>query len=209
MDKSELAAGIFSKLAEHYQQRFMDVSIYEKTFDHFCNHINISNPEVLELACGPGNISRSLLAQRPQMRLTGLDLAPEMIRLAKINNPQAEFFVMDCRKIGQLNREYDAVMCGFLLPYLCKEEVQQLIADTSNLLKAKGIIYISTMEDDYDKSDWRTGSSGDKMYMHYYNEEFLVNSLKKNNFKILNVERVISTMTDNTSVTDLILIAGK
>ncbi|MDF2437501.1 MAG: hypothetical protein K0Q95_1877 [Bacteroidota bacterium] len=209
MDKSELAAGIFSKLAEHYQNRFMDVSLYEKSFDHFCDYLIGQRPAILELACGPGNISKYLLKKLPHIQLKGMDLAPEMIRLAKTNNPQAEFHVMDCRNIDQLNHTYNGIMCGFLLPYLSKEEVEKLISNAYALLNESGVLYISTMEDDHNKSGWKSGSTGEKMFMHYYDEEFLANTLKKNHFKILNTERVVSTMTDNTIVTDLILIAGK
>lgn len=209
MDKSKVAVDIFNKHASLYQTKFMDVSLYHASFDFFCDSINKQNTEILELACGPGNITKYLLSKRSDFRILGTDLAPNMIELAKQNNPHAEFQLLDCRKIVELNKKFDAVMCGFCLPYLSKEETTKLFEDVSKILNPGGVIYISTMEDDYLTSGLRKGSQGDEMFMHYYLESDLTAPLIKNGFKINYVNRVKSEMTDGSVVTDLILIAEK
>jgi ubiquinone/menaquinone biosynthesis C-methylase UbiE len=208
MDKNKNAVNIFNKYAKEYATKFMDVNLYAQTFDFFCNAIKTQNAAVLELACGPGNITNYLISKRPALKILGLDLAPNMIELAKENNPNADFKVMDCREISKLNKKFDAVMCGFCLPYLSKEEVAQLIKDASLLLNSHGVIYISTMEDDYEKSGFKKGSKGDEIFMHFYKSDFLSKTLIENGFTILKTERVYSEMLEET-VTDLILIAKK
>jgi len=186
----------------------MDVNLYAQTFDFFCDAIKTKNAAVLELACGPGNISKYLLNKRSDFKLLGLDLAPNMIELAKENNPSAEFKVMDCRDILKLNKTYDALMCGFCLPYLSEEEAAQLIKDASLLLNPASVIYVSTMEDDYAKSGFKKGSKGDEIFMHFYREDFLTKTLNENGFTILKTERIYSQMLEET-VTDLVLVAKK
>ena len=100
------------------------------------------NAKILELACGPGNISQYVLNKRPDFELFGIDLAPGMIKLAKQNNPTAKFKVMDVKKINSLNTRYDGIICGFCLPYFSKTETIQLIKDSSNLLAKGGILYL-------------------------------------------------------------------
>jgi 2-polyprenyl-3-methyl-5-hydroxy-6-metoxy-1,4-benzoquinol methylase len=209
MDKSKIAVDIFNKHASLYQTKFMDVSLYHASFDFFCDSIKKQNAEILELACGPGNITKYLLSKRSDLKLLGTDLAPNMIELAKQNNPNAEFQLLDCREILSLKKTYDAIMCGFCLPYLSKEETAQLIKDASNILNPSGSIYISTMEDDYSKSGLRKGSQGDEIFMHYYLESDLTSPLIKNGFKINYTQRVKSEMTDGSVVIDLILVAEK
>ncbi len=209
MDKSKIAVDIFNKHASLYQTKFMDVSLYHSSFDFFCDSIKKQNAEVLELACGPGNITKYLLSKRPDLKTLGTDLAPNMIELAKQNNPSAAFEILDSRKIISLHKTYDAIMCGFCLPYLSKEETIQLIEDAYKILNPGGVIYISTMEDDYSKSGLRKGSQGDEIFMHYYLEKDLSEPLIKNGFQINHVSRVKSEMTDGSVVTDLILIAEK
>ena len=209
MDKNKIAVGVFDKLATLYQEKFMDVNLYSYTFDFFCDTIEKQNAELLEIACGPGNITKYLLNKRPDLKIFGIDLAPGMIELAKINNPTAEFHLMDCRQIGTIKNKFDAIMCGFCLPYLNKKETIKLLSDASMLLNSKGVLYISTMEDDYNKSGFKKGSTGDEIFMHFYQAEFLTSILKENHFNILKLDRKEYDIADGTRTTDLIIIAEK
>jgi ubiquinone/menaquinone biosynthesis C-methylase UbiE len=208
MDQGKAAADIFNKYASDYQTKFMNVDLYADSLNFFCDAIKKQNASVLELACGPGNITKYILDKRPDLKIFGTDLAPNMIGLAKQNNPSAEFAVMDCREIKNLNKRFGAVMCGFCLPYLSKEEALQLISDSAELLDREGVIYISTMEDDHSKSGFKKGSKGDEIFMNYHEESYLRSALEKNNFEIVFTGRKNST-SNNEAVVDLILIAKK
>ena len=102
IDNTKIAIDVFNKLAKAYQDKFMDVSMYHNSLDVFCSFIKTENAEVLELACGPGNITKYLLEKRNDFKLLGTDLAPNMIELAKINNPTAKFELMDCRALNSI-----------------------------------------------------------------------------------------------------------
>jgi hypothetical protein len=43
MDKNKQAVEIFNKLAQGYQYKFMDVSLYHDSFDVFCSQIKKKN----------------------------------------------------------------------------------------------------------------------------------------------------------------------
>lgn len=204
MDKTKIAVDIFNKLAQHYQDKFMDVSLYAATFDLFCESITKENAEVLELACGPGNITKYLLGKRPDLKIFGTDLAPNMIELAKQNNPQAEFQLLDCRAILSLNKNFDAIMCGFAFPYLSKEDAVKWIGDAAQVLHPGGVIYISTMEDDYSKSRMQKGSTGDEIFMHYHEAGYLTKALEENGFEIIDLQRL-----KQEDVVDLVIVARK
>jgi ubiquinone/menaquinone biosynthesis C-methylase UbiE len=209
MDKTKIAVEVFDKCASLYQDKFMNVDMYGDTFDFFCKAIKKENAELLELACGPGNVTKYLLEKRPDLKILGTDLAPKMIELAKINNPNAEFQLMDSRDIAKSNKKYDAIMCGFLLPYLSKEETMVLISDASKILNEKGLLYISTMEDDYSKSGFKKGSTGDEIFMHYHQADYLKDALHKNGFEIIKLERIKYPAADGSEIVDLIIITSK
>jgi ubiquinone/menaquinone biosynthesis C-methylase UbiE len=208
-DKTKIAVNIFNKCAALYQDKFMDVSLYHDTFALFCHEIPKKNPTILELACGPGNITKHLLEQRPDFKILGTDLAPKMIALAQDNNPTANFQLLDVKAINTLKKSYDGILCGFGLPYLSKEEAIQLIHDSYTILNEDGIFYLSTMEDDYSQSDWQKGSTGEAIFMHYHQEDYLVVALKQNGFNILETHRKTYSSADGNPITDLILIAKK
>ena len=209
MDNTKNAVEIFNKLAHQYQAKFMNVDMYTDTFDIFCNAIKKQNATVLELACGPGNITCYLLKKRPDLKILGTDLSLNMVELAKRNNPNADFMLMDCRDLLTLNKKYDAIMCGFCLPYLSKEDTIKLIANTYEILNTDGVIYISTMEDENDKSGFEAGSGGDIMFMNYHEADYLINALEENNFKIIDIQRKHSPPNATKKTTDLFIVAKK
>lgn len=208
MNQTKIAVDIFNKLATGYQDKFMDVSLYHDSLDVFCNSIKKEKTEILELACGPGNITKYLLGKRPDFKIRGTDLAPNMIELAKLNNPTAHFELMDCRAITSLTKKYDGILCGFGLPYLSKEEAIQFIMNASLKLNKNGILYISTMEDDNSKSGFKTGSTGDKMYQNFHQADYLTTTLEENQLKTVHFERK-EYFYNNEKTIDLIIIASK
>ena len=210
MDKNKKAVEIFNNRAREYQDKFMDIDMYKDTFDLFCSVIEKGNAEILEVACGPGNITKYLLEKRPDFKILGIDLSPNMIDLVKSNNPRAEFQLMDGRDIDRIDKKYDGIMCGFCLPYLSKEETVKFISDTSCILRTNGVLYLSTMEDDYTNSGFKTSSSGDdQMYTHYHQADYLTHALESSGFKIIDLQRKVYPSHDGTTTTDLLIIAKK
>ena len=209
VDKSKMAIEVFDKCANIYQEKFMDLDLYHDSFDVFCNHIKKDNADILDVACGPGNITHYLLKKRPDFKISGIDLSPKMIALAQKNNPQAEFQLMDCRDIAELAKFYDGIICGFCLPYLSKEEAIEFIKNASKVLTINGLIYISTMEDDYSQSGFKTSSSGDSMFIHYHQADYLTQALNDSGFKIIDLRRQVYPIQEDVQTIDLIIIAEK
>jgi len=201
----------YNNAAERYQDKFMELDLYNDTFDKFCNLIQKENAEIFEIATGPGNITKYLRSKRPDFKIFGIDLAPKMIELAKRNNLEAEFRVMNCKDISTIDRKFDAIICGFCMPYLSKEECAKLIADSSGLLLTNGLLYFSTMEDDYDKSGFETTSfSGqDRVYIYYHQADYLTDCLIQNGFEIIDLQRKDYPEPDGTFLTDMIFITKK
>lgn len=209
MDKTTIAVSIFDKYAKEYQDKYMDVSQYHDSFDLFCESIAAQGADVLEIACGPGNITRYLLEKRPDLKILGIDLSEKMLALARQNNPSAAFRCMDARQIGRLVERYDAIMCGFCLPYLSREASEKLIADASGLLKRGGMLFISTMEADPERSGFERSSGGDEMYMHYHQASYLTAALRENGFLVVDLRRKDIPGMDSSVSTDLLIIASK
>lgn len=132
-----------------------------------------------------------------------------MVALARNNNPTASFNVMDCRDISGLHKKYDGIMCGFCLPYLTKEEAIKLIHNGCDLLHSGGAIYLSTMEDDYNKSGFKKSSSGDEMFMHYHEAGYLSNALIENGCTITYQQHQDYPGENGNAAVDLLIIAVK
>lgn len=202
------AVDLFNKLADSYQERFLSVEAYSESF-HALLSILDKNSRILDVACGPGNISRFLLNERPDLDILGIDLAPNMIEWAKRNNPTATFIVQDAQKIDQLTETFDAIIVGFLFPYFTMTQVREFIEKAHKILSKDGIIYISTMEDRYENSRFRSSSTGDQLLMHYYEASDLIEILEMYRFQTVFEKRQLFSTDLPESDTDLMLIARK
>ncbi len=129
---------VFNNCAKQYEEKFLDDSRYNSIYYLFCDLLKKKNPKVLEVGCGPGNTTNALLKIRPDFEVLGIDLSPNMIELAKKNNPKADFQLLDAREIGALNKKFDAVVCSFCLPYLNKEDALSFIENVSKLIQRVG-----------------------------------------------------------------------
>ena len=211
MDKYTVTIETYNKSAMNFQNKFMSMDLYNDTYDRFCDMIDKKDTDIFEIACGPGNITKYLLTKRPDFKITAIDLSPKMIELAKINNPTVDFQIMDCREIGMIKKNFDAIMCGFCLPYLSREESAKLITESYKLLNTNGVIYISTMEGDYEKSGFETTSfSGqEKVYVHYHQEDYLKNKLLESGFGDIELQCKDYLEQDGSFTTDMIFTARK
>lgn len=209
MKETENTRDIFNKYAEGYQDKYMDVSLYHNSLDLFCESLSSKQTEILEIGCGPGNLTKHLLTLRPDLEILGIDIAAKMIGLAQNNNPEAAFRVMDCRHIDRLDQKFDGIVCGFCLPYLSKKETLKLIEDMSVLLNQGGVVYISTMEADHSKSGYEGSSTGkEKLYINYHESHHLSRNLEKQGLKILKTY-TLENPVNKDGVKDLVIIAEK
>ncbi|MBI2281472.1 MAG: class I SAM-dependent methyltransferase [Bacteroidetes bacterium] len=190
MDRYKETFETWNKIASLYQDKFMELDLYNNTYDFICNSIPKEKAKLLEIGCGPGNITKYLLSQRPDFDIYGIDIAPNMIALAKKNNPTASFAVMDSRLIDTLETKYDGIVCGFCLSYLSQTDSSKLIADCYHLLNDNGLLYISFVEGDPSKSGFQVGSSGDRSYFYFHDLNELKQQFIDNKFDELKIVKV-------------------
>lgn len=208
-DKNHFAIDIFDRHAAEYEAKFMDLSRYAEGLDEFCGAVPKGHGSVLDLACGPGNVSRYLLHRRPDLDLLGIDLAPAMLDIARRNCPGAEFRQMDCRAISGLEARFGGIIGGFVLPYLSPAEVADLVRDAAALLAPGGVLYLSAMEGKPSDSGWKGPSSGgpERLYTYYHRAEDLVAALQANGLERIRLHRLEYEGPDGMAKKEFVLLA--
>lgn len=208
MDKYKETFDTWNNIASIYQDKFMELNLYNDSYDYICNSVTKQKAKLLEIGCGPGNISKYLLSKRPDFDIFGIDIAPNMIELAKVNNPTATFKVMDSRQIINLDTKYDGIICGFCIPYLSSTESYELISNSYDLLNENGLIYLSFVEGDPDKSDFKVGTGG-RVYFQFHSLEVLKPQFIKIKFDEIETFKVKYETSETEFDIHTILIAKK
>lgn len=211
MNNFDLSVQRFDEFAAEYAQRFMDLNVYSDSIERFCDWIGNDKPKILELGCGPGNVTRLLKHRFPNGQITAVDLAPQMIEIARKQLPDVDFVVMDVRDISIIPVRFDAIMCSFCLPFLSNSDAAKLIADCSVHLLSGGVLYVSTMEGNEQRAGFETTSfSGDsEIYFNYHQQQVLENVFAKSGFEIKQAKLQDYIEPDGSATTDMIFIAVK
>lgn len=209
MDKYKETFNTWNKVAKLYQETFFDFNLYNDTYDAFCALLPDVGSKILDLGCGPGNITNYLLHKRADYKITGIDVSPQMLELAKKNNPTADFKVMDIRHLQTLDKRFHGIIAGFCAPYLSAEDLRQLWKAATRLLIDPGILYFSFVEGDPQDSGYQTGGDGSRVFFYYHLLSDITQELKENGFEIVQIYYKIYRRLGKPKETHTILLTRK
>jgi tRNA (cmo5U34)-methyltransferase len=99
--------------------------------------------KVLDLGCGTGNISKAVKESFPNASITCVDMAENMIKMAKSKlsaYDDVQFEIADFRDLNFLE-EFDAVISSLALHHLQDPEKKPFYEDIKMFLKKGGVFY--------------------------------------------------------------------
>lgn len=115
-----------------------------------------SGDSFLDLCCGTGQMAKALCERG--FKVTGIDLAEEMLAYAKKNAPEATFLVADARSFSLEEESFAAVGCFYdsLNHLLSEEELRQAFSNVYRVLAKDGFfLFDLNMEEGY-LQRWRS-----------------------------------------------------
>ncbi|MBP7479332.1 MAG: class I SAM-dependent methyltransferase [Spirochaetaceae bacterium] len=208
-DKTTITIQAYDNNAQEFTQRFMDLSLYKEALAAYTKYIK-SEEKILDLGCGPGNVSNFLLHSNPSLKITGIDLSEKMIELAKQNVHKADFIIDDIRNIqNRFTKKFDHIIASFCLPFLYDDETRKFISGCSALLKEGGYMYLSTMMGKGYQYEIPSFSKGDEMFFNYYSKEFLEDCFNKNSLSIVQYSVQDYHNKDGSVLKDMIFFLQK
>ncbi len=196
----------FNHYADQYLAYFKDFKLYQPSYDGLLQAMGNSHQTVLDIACGPGQVDYYLLQSRPELQITGVDLAPRMIELAKRLNPDCNYHLLDCRAVDSLNAQYDVIVCGFCLPYLSYKDMKAMLNKMVKILNNNGIIYLSTTSSD-EPDGYQTSQSADgRTYVYYHDIDFIKSQLEKAGCSLLKHEQIVHIHNGKETKDEFVLV---
>jgi SAM-dependent methyltransferase len=204
-----VSVATFSRLADLYAEKYFHLDMYDRYLEQFVQRIEPQGASVIDVACGPGNVSAYLAKARPDLKLIGVDLAEGMVKQARLRVPSAEFLVKDCRHIGELGHVFDASAFAFGLSYLTDDDANRFFSSLNAILADSAILYLSTITGEPDSSGFEKSSSGDKVYINYRSVGDVVSMVERAGYRVDFREVISSPANASKPTQDLILIAQR
>jgi ubiquinone/menaquinone biosynthesis C-methylase UbiE len=146
LKSKELYPPVFSRHALAYQRRLEDIMSRGESIGRLrALELVDARPgmRILDLACGPGTLSRRLAAMvSPSGEVVGVDLAPGMLALAKsMNIPSTRFELMDIEQLTFADASFDAAVCGHGLQFV--PDLHRALSEARRVLRPMGRLVAS------------------------------------------------------------------
>jgi len=207
MDKTQRTVIAYDQISEIYAYKFMNFELYTKRIKEFIEVLNIKD-NILDLGCGPGNVSKQLTLCGKDICVTGIDLSENMLKLAKQNVPNATFYCQDIRTINFTEKSFDAIILSFCIVHLYDDEMEELIEKVSGYLKENGKLYLSFIEG-RKKGFETTSFSKEAIFFNDYLTEDIELILENNGMDIFKIIKQDYPEPDGIFATDVFIFAEK
>lgn len=136
MEKNDII-NFFDKLAEGWDaEQLPKNAIIEKILD---NGGVETHKDVLDIACGTGTLF-PFYFERDVKSITGIDISPEMVKIAKSKFPETEIICGDAEEYI-FDKKFDTIMIYNAFPHFPNPE--KLIENLARYLKDSGRISIA------------------------------------------------------------------
>jgi ubiquinone/menaquinone biosynthesis C-methylase UbiE len=99
------------------------------------------NKKIIDLCCGTGN-QLKILEKNGFTDLHGLDLSPDMLRVAKKGNHQFSIYERDATKTEFESDSFDLVILSFAIHEKERHIHEQMVAEAHRILKKGGILLV-------------------------------------------------------------------
>ncbi|RKS09142.1 methyltransferase family protein [Nocardiopsis sp. Huas11] len=142
-------ASAYDHIGEHYDEAFPHKDIQVKSTRALIDRLP-RGARVLDVGCGTGVPTAQSLTEAG-LSVTGVDISPVMLDIARRNVPEAEFAQVD---LVDLSPEqwgtYDAVVAYFALLHLPRAHVPHALSILRSMLEPDGWFMLSMVEADVD-----------------------------------------------------------
>lgn len=141
--KSDVQTG-YDSVAKQYANEFFE-ELARKPFDRqlldkFAEEMSGAGV-VCELGCGPGQVARYLKDRGVEMR--GIDLSPEMVRVAGNLNPDIPFSVGDMSALQLPDDSLAALVLFYSIIHIQREQVTGVLKEMGRVLKPGGKVFLA------------------------------------------------------------------
>ncbi|MGW3958210.1 class I SAM-dependent methyltransferase [Amycolatopsis sp. NPDC005003] len=151
MTRPETAAEVFDALGTDYEHAFRTATGQRAALTDLLDALP-PEAKVLDLGAGTGRPTAELLVAAGH-DVTGYDVAPAMVEIARSQVPAARFELGDMRELSFEDGTWDAITAFFSMLQLPRAEQETMIGRIARWLKPGGLLVFATVPADVDGVD--------------------------------------------------------
>ncbi|GAB2513475.1 class I SAM-dependent methyltransferase [Nocardia heshunensis] len=145
------AAEVFDGLGKDYESAFAGLTAQREEIEWLLTQLP-DGAEVVDVGCGTGRPTAEMLVAAGH-EVTGCDVSPGMIEIARAQVPGARFEVADLRALSYPSESWDAVVAFFPLLQLTRAEIDDALRKFADWLRPGGVFLFATVPADIEGLD--------------------------------------------------------
>lgn len=119
----------------------------DTTLQKIVDYVEPKNGQrILDIGCGPGNLIVEIKKRAPKSHVTGLDVDPEILGIAKgkfqIYNIDADIVEESASEMPFVNNRFDVVTSTLMIHHLDHKERKQMMQEVYRVLKPRGKFFL-------------------------------------------------------------------
>lgn len=205
MHSRDLVQSTYSKIAQKYTDLYFDISFDQQYVDMFLSYLK-PHAKILDIGSGPGNFTKYI--SEKGFTVEGVDISPEMLDIAHKKAPGIPFNIMDMRELEFPDNRFDGVISAYSLIHIESAEIAETLSEFCRVLKPGGIILLIVQEGAADQIVDEPLYPGEKVFMNFFQEEQLSQSIESAGFKILETDKQ-EVQDENVLSNQVIYVIGK
>ncbi|MGV8934253.1 MAG: class I SAM-dependent methyltransferase [Gallionellaceae bacterium] len=206
-DPCMVSVATFDKLADRYAEKYFGLRDYDRYYQMLADNLPEEKASIIDIACGPGNVAAYFARVRPEVSVVGVDLAQGMVKQARARVPTAEFHMLDCRALQQLNRTFQGAAFAFWLSYLTVSDVEHFFISLKQVLIPGSVLLLTMITGTSAREGYEASSSGERVYMVYRTPLEVRSLLASYGYSIEFEEIMTSPANASVQTNDMILLA--
>lgn len=122
------------------------VDFCRAVMERYRRHCGAGAPAVLDFGCGWGRITRTFLSATPAGRITGVDVRPDAVEMARALAPAITFHQIDPRAPAPMlaDAAFDMVVAYSVFSHLSEDVAQSWIDEFARIVIPGGLVCITT-----------------------------------------------------------------
>ena len=171
MSKPDELRNTYNLIAADYTKDHLDDTWDDDYREAFIRMLG-KDSEVLDLGCGPGTDSSVLISHG--LKVTGIDLSDELVRLAKNANPDGIFLQGNMLDLPFDSHKFDGLFAKASLLHLAKSDTPKALQEIVRVVKPGAIVHIAIKGGDGEKvvKEEKFGYEFERFFSFWASEDF-------------------------------------
>jgi len=169
-----------------------------KRFEILSTEVDLANRNLLDIGCGLGDLFTYLkTVNHLPKNYVGSDLVPEMIKLAKEQQPDCQFYCCDILADNPSNLKFEVVFCSGVFNLRSEDNIGFLkyaLNSLENLTTSESEIVFNFLhnrtEKKYDHCFYYDPKEVEKIFNAFYRQVRIIDNYLPNDFTVIATDRI-------------------